>query len=206
VSLRLLTPPAADPVSIQAAKAHLRITHSEEDALIHTLIGAATQQIEQRTDRALIAQEWMYLLDRFPASGAPVVLPKAPLISVSAVEYLAPDSTWQTWATDQYRVIGAADPGEGLAADPTAAHGGVVPVEGVAYPSTAPGREAVRVTFLAGYGDDPASVPEGLRAAVQIVLADLYGHGRESRLYGVGAVAETHALEALVAPFRLFGR
>ena len=40
MSLTILSPPAQEPVSLQEAKDHLRITHTDEDAVIGALIAA----------------------------------------------------------------------------------------------------------------------------------------------------------------------
>lgn len=57
----LEAPPASPVVSVSDAKAALRITHDDEDALIGALVAAATQHLEGYggvIKRALVTQSW----------------------------------------------------------------------------------------------------------------------------------------------------
>lgn len=65
----LLTPPAAEPLSLTEAKAFLRVEHSDDDTLIAALIAAARGHVEAFARCALIAQTWRLVLDRWPQSG-----------------------------------------------------------------------------------------------------------------------------------------
>ena len=51
--LRLMTAATVEPVSLDEAKAHLRLTDSEEDALIRAYITAAREVVERQTGYAL---------------------------------------------------------------------------------------------------------------------------------------------------------
>lgn len=66
--LLLVTPPAAEPVSLAEAKAHLRVDISDDDALINALIVAARRSVELITGQRLMAQTWQYFLDRYPGN------------------------------------------------------------------------------------------------------------------------------------------
>lgn len=65
----LLTPPAAEPLSLAEARAFLRVEHGDDDALIAALIAAARGHVEAFARCALIAQSWRLTLDRWPESG-----------------------------------------------------------------------------------------------------------------------------------------
>lgn len=58
--LTVTTPAAAEPVSLAEAKAHLRITHSSDDALIGALISSAREYVERYTGRALAVASYTF--------------------------------------------------------------------------------------------------------------------------------------------------
>lgn len=58
--------PDAEPLSLAELKAHARVQHSAEDALLARLIVAARRKLEHDTARAIGAQYWRATLDRWP--------------------------------------------------------------------------------------------------------------------------------------------
>ncbi|MEM9732597.1 MAG: head-tail connector protein [Pseudomonadota bacterium] len=54
----LFTQPATEPLSLDEVKAHIRVTHDHEDALIADLIRAARQHTEFASGQKLITQAW----------------------------------------------------------------------------------------------------------------------------------------------------
>ena len=109
MALVLTSAPAVEPVTVAEAKAHLRIDHDSEDALIAGLIVTARLHIEASLGLALITQSWSYRLDSWPAGGA-VVLPLRPVQAIAAVRITAADATVATLAADRYLLDGASVP------------------------------------------------------------------------------------------------
>src|SRR5690606_32667448 len=82
--LELVVPPPVLPVSLEAAKAHLRVDTEDEDSLISDLISAATDYVENWTGRALVQQVWeAYYPNFYPK----IYLPKPPITEIESVYY-----------------------------------------------------------------------------------------------------------------------
>lgn len=187
MALKLIAAPEAEPVTLAEAKAHLRVTHDDEDALIGTLIAAARQSLDGKDGilgRALMPQTWELVLDAFPRGV--VAVPLAPLQSVTSVLYVDADGVEQTLAAEAYTVDADSEPGR------------VVAVDG--WPATDDVPNAVRIRFVAGYAD-AAWVPAGLKAAMLLHIGDLFAN-RERGITGTIHV-ENPAYDSLVFPFRM---
>ncbi len=70
----LITGPALEPVSLDDAKAHLRLDTDDDDTLVMTIITAARLHVEAATRRVLIEQSWRVYLDAWPRTRT-LVLP-----------------------------------------------------------------------------------------------------------------------------------
>ena len=79
----LLTPPALEPLTLDEAKAYLRVDTAADDDLIAALIAGARIHVEAQTRRALITQSWRLVLDAWPEDGRIPVRP-APLQALAA--------------------------------------------------------------------------------------------------------------------------
>ena len=195
MEIRLITAPAVEPVSLADAQLHLRAPTSGADAtLISAYIQAARETVEAHTGRALVTQTWQARLSAFPATGA-VYLPRAPLIAVTTLAIVDAAGAVTTVAADQYQV----DASTGPYAQP----GAVLPASGVDWPETrADTLGAVRVTFTAGYGATAASVPAALRAAILLIVGELYEQREAS---AEKPTSDTAAIRRLMDPFRIWG-
>ena len=95
-------------VSLDLAKNHLRVDHNQDDQYISSLITAARETLEERTNRAFAQQQWQLGLNFWQSM---MIIPRPPLISVEEIKYLDTDEQWQVVDTDVYRVAIAPMPG-----------------------------------------------------------------------------------------------
>lgn len=183
MSIRIVTPPAAEPVALGEMKTVLRIDHDDEDALIEALIRAARERVEAATGRALITRGVVETLDRWPARGGPQRLGVSPVSAVTEVRTRTAAGAATVLAADRYYADLAANPPR------------LVLISGAHWPLPGRGSGGIEIQYTAGYGDTPDDVPEALRQAVREIAAEAYDRG------GVqGALAP--ATQALLAPFR----
>lgn len=157
MSLRVITPPAAEPVSLETVKEHLRIDHDIEDALLDSYIAAARETGEKLSRRAFITQTLEMTVDDWP-SDLMLRLWRPPLQSVTSVKYYDTDNVQQTW-TD-YVVDTDGEPGTILFNSLPAV--------------TLRKRSAITIRFVAGYGNTESSVPSTIKRANLSLIAHWY--------------------------------
>lgn len=175
MSLQLNSPPATEPVSLDQAKAWLRVeSGGDEDALIAALIPAARARAEWHTGQAFVTQGWTLWLD---GTRGIIDVPLAPLQSVASVTLYAPDGSATVLDAGDYAVAGQSV----ILATP---------------PFALRARNGIAVAFTAGYGDADA-VPAPLCAAILQIVSALYEHR------GGDAVPIPDNALALLAPYRL---
>lgn len=138
--MSVVTAPTSEPLDLARAKDHLRVTDSESDSLIASLIASARAYAEFDTQRVLVVQTRDLTLDAFPSAGVPIDLwLGVPLVSVLSVKYVDTDGNTQTLATSVYTVDAASTPGRVfLAFDQS-------------WPDTRAERNAVTIQYVAGY-------------------------------------------------------
>lgn len=175
------TDAANEPLSLAEAKAHLRVTHGDEDSLIESLIKAARQEAENRYKVSFITQTWKLLLDNWPASGV-IELRRGPVSSVSSVKYYNTDGVLTT-------LVSGTDYQKDLASRPAR----VVCEPDKTWPSLETDRlNAVEVIYVAGYGADSTSLDVAIPRALLLIVGDLYLNREESapvQLYQVPRAA-----------------
>ena len=177
--------PEAEPVTIADVKAHLRLDHASEDALIGELIRAARAEVEQATGCVLIEQSWRLSLDRWPRSNR-VVIHKHPVREVISVTIYGEDG-------------GAAilDPA-GMLLDgrsrPARLHFSRAPQPGCAM-------NGIEIDFKAGFGTSGVDVPDLLKRAV-ILLASHWFEFRAVLSAKDQPASYPRGYERLIAPYR----
>jgi len=207
--LSLISAPAIEPVSEAEVMAHLRTGSEDELALMLGHIRAARQMVESWTGRALISQSWRWMLDGWPGhtmqdwwdgvragaigAGAArfIELPKAPLLSVSAVTLFNDADQPTLWAAANYFADTASTPGR------------LVLRNAASVPLPQRSANGLQIDFTCGYGVGPGDVPAPLRQAVLMLTA----HYFENREVMTGAGSENQilplGLHALLAPYRM---
>lgn len=191
MTLKLITAPATEPLTLVEAKLHLRVDGSDDDTLITAIITAAREQAEHTLQRALIAQTWERVLDAFPADGI-ILLGLVPVASVTSVIYLDEAGAAQTVSATDYTLDADTVPGR------------ILPDAGFTWPNTqADTLNTVRARFVAGYAN-AAAVPAGIKAWMLLQIGALY-RNREAFSAGI-TVAELPGgfIDRLLDPYRTF--
>lgn len=197
----LIAPPAAEPVTLAEARAWLRVDTNDEDAAIASLISAARMLVESATRRALVTQGWRVMLDAWPAGGgeggwsilttrpsatpSEIVIPLAPVQSVSAVRVYDAAGQPQTLALATYRLVGAPERAR------------LVFLAQPPHPGAAAG--GIEIDLVAGYGDPP-DTPAALRHAILALVSWWFDNRGDVASTDAGSLPPRAA--ALVAPFR----
>lgn len=163
-SLKRVTSPAVEPVTLAEAKAHLRVDDTNSDTEITAMIRAAREWVETYLDRSLVHTQWRATYDTFPWEFE---LPRPPMASSGTTTAVAVTYTLETGSTatldaTTYRVDRDDTPG----------------VIRTVYSGTWPGHladaNAVTVTWWGGYGADGTSVPQAVRSAMLMLIAHFY--------------------------------
>lgn len=186
---KLVTGPTEEPITTAEAKAHLRQTEADEDALIDDLILQAREWTESAIERALVTQTWDLFLDAFPDGDLRVPLP--PLQSVTSVKYTDVDAVTTTFAASNYYVDTVMEPGR------------IVLSSGISWPSVAlRPANAVEVRFIAGYGL-AVDVPQRAKGLMHMLIEHWYVN-RGSVITGTISKKIEHAVESLKWQLRVF--
>jgi uncharacterized phiE125 gp8 family phage protein len=169
-----LEPPAAEPVSVAELKTFLRLSGSEEDALLAAFLRTGRAMCEAFTRLTLMQRSFAETL----GGAGPRRLTASPVTQVTWVETLTPDGA--------------------TAAIPPAMWSVTVDPDGVAtIGAPAADRDRLRVQYRAGLSPDWNGIPEPLRQGVIRLAAHLFAN-RD----GSGDLGPPAAVAALWRPWR----
>lgn len=183
----LVTAAATTPVTSTEAKAHLRVDGSGEDALITSLVQAATDHLDGYSGilgRCMVTQTWRQDFDAFTRTM------RLPLLAdeIDSIKHRSAAGTLSTVSSDDYS----------LKADQIGSY--VRFNDDYEFPTDLAQSQAVLVEFTAGYGN-AAAVPAPLKFAILLLIGHWYAH-REAA--APGAVTELPmAVAALITPYRV---
>lgn len=165
MTVKLITAPSSEPVTVAEFKTRMRWSTSTLDAAIGALITAAREQAEHMTGRALMPQTWEKVLDAFPDNE--IKLPHPPLVSIVSVTYIDIDGASQTLASTEYTADTDSEPGWLLLA------------YNKSWPSTRDSANAVRVRYTCGYAN-AAAVPESIKNWMMLKVGESLENGEAS--------------------------
>lgn len=143
----------------QEAKDFLKVDTTADDALIDSLIKAATQSCQIFTNKYFIntivtqySDNWIEFYRLY----------KSPVIAITHVKYYDTNDTLQTLHPSNYILDNSSQPARiGISVDGT-------------LPNLADRINAVEVKYSVGYGELSSDVPEGIKQAVLITIGNWY--------------------------------
>jgi uncharacterized phiE125 gp8 family phage protein len=188
-SLKLITAPAQDPVTVAEMKAYLRVDGNDFDTTIGNLIKAAREAAQDYQNRAFFTQTWELSFDRFPyihagcryAPGCEIPFP--PLQSVQSVKYYDQNGTETTMDLANFIIDKRSEPGR------------IILKSGLRWPSvTLQEIDSFIVQFTAGY-NDVNKIPNAVKLAYMLFVTH--------RFENPGSEDIPQAFYSLLSPERL---
>lgn len=151
---QIVTPSVVEPLTLNDAKAFLRVETTADNSLIEALITAARHSAERYTNRAFISQPWKV---SFPMSecGGWNQIQKSPISGTPVAKIWNPETEVFDTDTDAVYI-----PGPGFTI--------IKYSQGVEQPTDVP--FGIEVTFTAGY----STLPPALLQALKMHVAYLY--------------------------------
>ena len=187
MNLVLTAPPAIEPVTVEEAKAYLRIDHGHEDAVLASLITASRLHIETALNLALVSQRWLWQFDRWPKSYI-VELPLRPVQSIESVRVKIDDDR-ETLLSSDYYILECTNQSAQL-----------ISQSGI-WPQPSVPRGGIEIEFIAGFGEASELVPAPIRQALLMLVAHWY-ENREPVSVGQSASQIPDTVSALLMPYR----
>jgi len=174
-TLKMVKGPADLPVSAQDVKADLGIGADEtiHDRKIETLIQAATAFVsgpDGVLGKALINQTWKLSVIDHDRYGH-VYLPLTPVVSVTGISVYNSTETLQVLDVATFDLFGDED------------RAYIRPKAGVSWPGLYDRPDAIMVTYVAGFGASPESIPENIKQAIRLLCCHWF-ENREASVPG----------------------
>lgn len=156
--LRVVTPPATEPVTLEEARLWSQMDPDDEsqNAMLLLLITAAREYAENYTNRAYVNRQYELRYPYFPSHD--IELPMPPLVSVDYITYTDANGVDQTLggSPDEFQVELYREPAR------------IKPLYGEVWPSTlGHAIDEVRIGYTAGYGAGVKNIPKALRIWIQ---------------------------------------
>lgn len=169
MGLKVKTKPKVEPVDINKIKDHLKITNTQEEDYLETLIQTAREVCEKQSNRSYVEQTLVKTFDSWPEF--PIELPRPPLQSVEKIEYEDKDGLLTEWAPTNYIVDDYS----------------FIPKIYKDYNAELPNVElakvnAIKITYIAGYAKDDTgdttnyrkNIPARYKHAIKLLVGEWY--------------------------------
>ena len=156
--------PINEVVSLEKAKEFMRVLEDDQNDVISSMILSATDYASNYTNRQFITATYELYTEIFKQD---MQLPKNPIQSITSVEYMDENGVYQPM-TDFY-VYG---------------ENGVSKIHFEDMPTHKEHKNAIRITFVAGYGDNSTDVPSAIISFILVMTSTLY-ENREQYVVGV---------------------
>lgn len=183
-TVRTKTAPVNLAVSLADMKTYLRVDNTNDDALITDLIKSASESVKQYLRRPLITETFEMFMDGFNevngddnllrmgagvheasypfvlGGGNYIELPFPPIQTVSSITTYDRANVASVFSSTNYQLD---------------ERGGRIYLnEGCVFPDNLRNKEAVKIEFIAGYGDTSASIPAPIIQEIKAMVACLY--------------------------------
>ena len=169
MTLKIITEPTQEPVTLEQTKIVCRIDNAIEDTLVGGWIKAARERAEHIMQRSIMAQTLELALDAFP-SDADIELPMGVVSSIESVKYINLSGTERTLSPSNYYL------------DNYGIKNWLLLADGATFPATLPIANAVKVRYVAGYSD-ANSVPSTIKQFIYANVLEAYERGEMTHKY-----------------------
>lgn len=173
-SIKQVTAPAIEAVTIDEVKSFLRIDNNFEDDLLQKIISSARILVEEYTKRSLISQSWKISFDDFAPRNVRLV--RGPVIEVSSVNVISETGVVTAVAAANYQLSASK--------------------EYLVFESFIAGNK-IEINYNTGYGASAASIPEPLKLAILTLCNKIYERRPEAFHIDEG-------IKTLINPFRTY--
>ncbi len=184
MSYALITPPAAEPITLAEAKSHLRLDDTNEDTLLAALIRSAREHLERATGLSLITQTWRLYLDSIPEDGV-IQIARGPVQTIESLTLYDASGEELSLPLTGHILDGHARPARLVLGRAVSAGQHI---------------NGIEIDFSAGFGESGAEVPDTLKRAMLMHVAQMFS------FRGTVAVDDQPAdipagYDRLIAPF-----
>lgn len=176
------------PVKLDVVKEFIKIDDNLEDSLLKTMIGSATKSLEDYLNRSLITQTWVLTLDNFNKrfdsrresfntegvveatknsvyNEANFINLKMGVVkSITSLITYNDGNVPSTFSASRYYLDTSNDKSRLVLNDQDI------------WPTDLRLNSAVEVTYVSGFGDDHNSIPDDIKMAIVMIVANMYEH------------------------------